>query len=176
MRRRSNLLFYLILNIIVSAATTLGILMMWERFNPSPLTLPASGNPIAGEEIVQALATSQPVPTATLPSLDKPVIEIVSVIAAGDLKNEVVMLRRTGDGNLLMTGWSLKGSRGSQYTFPAQPELTLYKDGAMQIYSGIGDGTPLDVFLDRSEPAWHPGETLQLIDREGNQRAEYTIP
>lgn len=176
MRRKSNLILYLLLNIIVSAATTLAVLYIWDQVHPGKLAIPPASDQAAAQALLQTPEPTLPQPTPTLPSVDQAVIEIIGVIAPGDVQQEVVMLKRAGEGNLVMTGWSLRGNLGSSFTFPEQPELTLYQDGAMQVYSRIGDSTPLDVYLDRTEAAWNRGETLQIIDREGNLRAEYKIP
>jgi hypothetical protein len=119
--------------------------------------------------------TLAPEPTETNPPPGQPVIEIVSVVGAGDLEQEVVLLRRVGEGTLRMAGWRLQ-SASNAYVFPAQPELVLYKDGAVQVYSRLGSDTVTDIYWNRSEPAWHPGETVRLMDAEGNQRAIYRIP
>jgi hypothetical protein len=176
MRRRSNLTLYLILNIIVSAATTLAVLMIWDALHPNaqrPVTLPPLTSP-GGQPPAPVLTSTEPVPT--LPPTGTPVIEILSVVAPGDLPQEQVMLRRVGEGNLLLTGWQIQGDQGASFTFPARPELILYKGGALALNSRTGDNTPTEVFIDRAEAAWHSGETLVLLDSAGNERARYKIP
>ena len=173
MQRRTNLVLYLLLNIVVSAATTLAVLAVWDRLRPPPITRPPAAS---AEQIQQPVILTEPVLTPTLPPVDAPIIEITSIIGAGDVQQEVVELKRQGEGNLVMTGWSLQGENGSKYTFPSTPELTLYQDGAMQVYSRFGDGTPLELYWGRTEPAWRSGETVKVVDREGNVRAEYSIP
>ena len=174
-RRRNNLLLYLILNILVSAGTTLAVLYVWDYLRPPIVPPPPVG---AVEEPVQA-ATQEPpapVPTTTPPPAGEAVIEIPSVIGVGDLAQEVVVLRRVGEGNLLMTGWRLEGERGQSYVFPAQPELVLFKDGAVQVFTRSGDDTATEVYWDRAEPAWRSGETIRLLDTLGTERASYPIP
>jgi hypothetical protein len=187
MKRRSNLLLYIVLNIIVSAATTLAVLTLWDNARRAEVPPPLSG--LAVEQVagaaeaqdastVEAVNATQPEPvlTPTLPPLDKPVIQISAVIGVGDLSQEFVLLKRLGEGNLLMTGWSLSGERGSIFIFPAQPELTLYKDGAVQIYTKTGDDTATEVYWDREAPAWESGETLTLLDSNGAERSSYVVP
>lgn len=182
MKRRSNLLLYLVLNVIVSAATTLGVLVLWDRARSSDLPQAAgSSAQTAGALPAPALPTSAPEPTETNPPPGQPVIEIVSVVGAGDLNLEVVTLKRVGEGILHVTGWQLQGDgggsgRSSTYVFPAQPALALYKDGAVQVYSRLGADTVTELYWNRSEPAWRPGETIRLLDAEGNERAVYQIP
>jgi hypothetical protein len=115
-------------------------------------------------------------PTETPFPDDAKLIELVSVVGAGDLQQEVVLLRRIGEGNLRMVGWKLVGEHNSTYTFPEEPELTLYKDGAVQVYSGTGTDTVTEVYWNRTEAAWRSGELLRLLDPQGNERATFKIP
>ncbi len=173
MRKRSNLLLYLFLNILVSAATTLIVLVVWDNLRPPALTRAPQ---VEGAEIQPVLVLTSTEPVPTLPAPDQDVIEIASVIAAGDVSQESVLLRRVGEGNLLLTGWKLSGEHNNTFVFPAQPELILYKGGAVEVLSRSGDNTATAVFWDRSEAAWQSGETIQLVDTAGNIRAEYKIP
>lgn len=175
--KKSNLILYILLNIIISAATTLTVLNLWERARQSELDdLP--GPALAGEQLptVSGLAIQVTPTAAPLPPADEPVIEIVSVIGAGDVSQEVVMLRRAGEGNLPMANWTLTGDRGSVYTFAEQPALVLYKGGAVMVYSRTGTDTATEVYWNRDEAAWHSGEQITLTDSEGTERAVYTIP
>jgi hypothetical protein len=173
MRRRPNLLLYILLNIAVSAATTLAVLVIWDNYRPPALTRAPQ---VQGDDIAPALVLTSTEPASTLPAPDQKVIEIASVIAAGDVTQESVLLRRLGDGNLLMTGWKLSGEHNNTFIFPPQPELILYKGGAVEVLSRAGDNTATEVFWDRAEPAWQNGETVKLFDTAGNLRAEYKIP
>lgn len=190
MKPRSNLIFYLLLNILVSAATTLAVLYAWDRLRggdalppavvqatieavrseltPSPAVTPTS-QPASGQPNTVAQ-------TATLPPPDQPVIVIERVLGAGDLQREVVYLQRTGEGNISMVGWRLEDEDGNAYVFPEQPALTLYQDGRVQVYTKSGDDTAIEVYWDRDQAAFRSGETIRLLDMDGNERAEYTIP
>lgn len=159
---------YLILNIAISAATTLAVLAIWDRVQ-HPLTL--AGNP------PQSLPTTAPdsvTPQAqpTLPPLDQPVIRIETVIGAGDLASETVQLQRIGEGELQLAGWWLEGS-GQKFTFPS---LTLNKNGSIRLYSRSGQSTVIELYWGLDKAAWKPGDTLRMFDPQGNQRATYTIP
>jgi hypothetical protein len=192
MKKRSNLLLYLLLNILVSAATTLVVLWVWDnvvrqnedRALPqvqAQSTVPAAAQTISAlEEATQPPLPSMPVetsgPTETLPPADQPLIQITSVVGAGDIEQEVVMLKRTGAGNLSMVGWKLQGEHNNSYTFPAQPELILYKDGAMQVYTKAGTDTVTEVYWNRTDAAWRSGELIRLLDPQGTERATYRVP
>lgn len=179
---RSRLPLYLLLNVIVSAVTTLAVLLVWDTLrgpDQAQLFLPLiapTATPQGAPPATQTAPAGTPAPTATLPPLDTPVIQVLSVIGPGDLQQEVVLLKRIGEGNLRMTDWRLESSSGVKYVFAEFPELILYKDGAVQIYSKAGTDTATEVYWNRTEPAWKSGETLKLIDPEGNERATYLIP
>lgn len=201
--KRNRLYLYLLLNVIVSAVTTLIVLTIWDStrkpdlaadpalsgvqatLNPA-LSQPASGSPATitpapsgpTETALAALRETAAAPkvTATLPPAGTPVIEISNVVGAGDLENEVVQLKRLGEGNLSMAGWKLVGEHNNTYIFPAQPELILYKEGAVQVFTKAGSDSVFQVFWNRDKAAWQPGETLKLLDREGTERATYIVP
>ena len=196
MKRRSNLPLYLLLNIIVSAVTTLVVLVVWDNVRKAEFPaaqLPqvaaqetaapragdseigAQNTPASGQELVSHTAAT-PAPTETLPPVDVKVIQVLNVVGVGDLDQEVVLLKRIGEGNIRMTGWKLTGERGGTYTFPEQPELIVYKDGAVQIYTKTGTDTATEVYWNRSEPAWQSGETIKVFDPDGNERAAYVVP
>ncbi len=195
MKRKSNLLLYLLLNILVSAATTLVVLWAWDAYRGSreadlqqalaQSTVPAAelktpvvsgAEPAVTEPSLPTLPVETAGPTETLPPASQPVIQIVSVVGAGDIEQEVVMLKRAGAGNVSMVGWKLRGEHNNTYTFPAQPELILFKDGAVQIYTRAGTDTVTEVYWNRSKAAWNSGELIRLLDPQGTERATYRVP
>ena len=81
MKSKKQWLPFIILNIIVSAATVLVVLFVWNRINPSKeLTLQY---PQSTPDNVTQIN-----PAVTLPALDEETIKISNVIAAGDYQNE----------------------------------------------------------------------------------------
>jgi hypothetical protein len=117
-----------------------------------------------------------PLPVDTLPPTSTPIIQIASVVGVGDVQQEVVLLKRVGEGNLSMVGWKLQGEHNNIYTFPKQPELILYKDGAVQVFSKAGTDSVTEVYWNRPDAAWRSGELIRLLDPQGNERATYRIP
>ena len=121
-----------------------------------------------------ATPTAGPSPTASATLTgSEPGVNISSVIGAGDLNTERVVLIRTGDGELDMAGWRLEDSSGQVFTFP---QLTLYKDGAVNIYTRAGQNTVVDLYWGLAEAVWQSGETVTLYDAQGSQRATYKAP
>lgn len=174
MRRRSHsLLYYVILNVIVSALTTVAVLLIWDNLRARDLP------ELVGGASLSALPTETnlpPVPTPTLPPEDQAVIQITSIVGAGDINHEVVLLRRVGEGDLHMAGWQLKDEQGAVYTFSVSPELILFKDGGVQVFTKVGMDTATEVYWNREAAVWQSGETITLLDYAGNIRATYTVP
>src|SRR5574340_316675 len=160
---------YLILNILVSAATTLIVLVVWDRVQHP--TLSASSNNPTGQ-VSSSTVGSDAARQATLPPLDTPVIRIETVIGAGDLDTETVQLQRTGEGDLQLAGWRLEGG-GKEYVFP---DLTLNKNGSIRLYTRAGQNTVIELYWGLDKAAWKPVGTITLYDTAGNERASYTIP
>jgi len=177
MRRggRNSLLLYLVLNIIVSAATVLAVLMVWERLRPqdTPALLTAPVGPTAAPEVEE---TPLPTLTSTPPGPAGELIEIAAVIGATDPQQEYVQLRRLGEGDLSLAGWQLKDEDGNVYTFSKDPELILYKGGAVLVYTRVGNDTPTEVFWNRTEAVWRSGEWATLVDSLGRVQARFQVP
>jgi len=162
--RARRLFPYLILNIIVSAATILTILWLWDRSRiidlPVLTPLPVASSPT-------------PEDTPTLPPLNRPVILIKNVFGTGDLQNEVVLLNRQGEGELELTGWQLKDGNGHAFTFP---KLVLNQDGAVQVFTRAGADSVIELHWGLDQSVWKSGMTVSLLDPLGNLRASFHIP
>lgn len=225
MQRWKRLFYYLLLNIFVSACTTLTILTLWERSNNSlaldlsparalELLLPASAT------IPAPIETPLPLPTPTeafltykvkpgdslesiaenhnlsveeltsvngldesqsledgevlrIPLHPKGSIVIDSIIGAGDLEAERVLLRHQGDGELALAGWKLEDEDGNIYTFP---HFMFYRDGAVYVHTGVGSNSVIDLYWGLSDPVWQSGETATLLDAQNDVHAVYIAP
>ena len=95
---RRRLIYYLLLNVFVSACVTSAILYWYDR-NYRAVTLPQVTIPTAASN------ASNNVPAATV---QKGLVQIVSVIGAGTLDAEAVVVKYNGEGELDLTGWHLK--------------------------------------------------------------------
>jgi LysM repeat protein len=138
-------------------------------FTPIPVTLEVSPT-----SRPTTTSTQGPTPTATATSqVEEAQVVIDKVIGAGSLENERVVLRRTGDGELSLAGWRITDSTGHEYIFP---QLTLYKDGAINLNTRRGQDTVVDLFWGLSSPIWSSGKTVSLLDPQDYLRAPYKIP
>jgi hypothetical protein len=175
---RTGLILYLLLNIVVSAATTLVVLTVWDRaqrgilppipiFDAPAATLPAA-EPTAEASPEAALSPTQPA--------GEPLISIASIVGATDPKLEYVLLKRQGEGDLNLAGWTLSDDKGNEFTFPSQPALVLFAGGAVQLYTRSGADTPTEMYWNRNDPVWEPGEWAVLRDAQGQEQARYQVP
>jgi hypothetical protein len=162
---RRRLILYLLLNVFISACVTGTILFWYDRNYRSVSVSSVQANvPVNSQDGA---------PVATLnPNIDIPV-EIVSVIGAGTLNAEWVVVRNAGTESLNLSGWQLKDADRKVFVFP---NLTLNGGGAVQIHTISGTNTVIDLYWGETEPVWESGEEAQLSDPSGNVRAVYKVP
>jgi hypothetical protein len=134
-----------------------------------PPTIIASATPRPSATSTEG---STPTTTPTVIGQEAQVI-IDAVIGAGVLENERVLIRRTGDGELSLAGWRLTDNKGNEYIFP---QLTLYKDGAINVNTRTGQNTVVDLFWGLTSPIWNSGKIISIYDTQNNLRATYTLP
>ena len=99
-------------------------------------------------------------------------VEIDSVAGAGDLASERVLLKHAGEGELSLAGWVLEDEAGNLFVFP---QLTLFS-GAVNVWTGAGSNTVVDLYWGLDNPVWTSGETVTLKDDQGKVRDTYTVP
>ena len=161
---RRRLFFYLLLNVFISACVTGSILFWYDRNYREP-----SLSSVQPASVANNLSATQ----ATFnPQVDIPV-EIVSIIGAGTLNAEVVVIRNAGIEPLSLAGWQLKDSNRNIFVFP---NLTLNSGGAVQIHTIAGTNTVIDLYWGESDSIWQSGEEADLVDTGGNVRAVYKVP
>ncbi len=162
---RRRLFLYLLLNVFVSVCVTSAILFWYDRNYRS-----------VSQSAVQPAAplNSQPVAAqATLnPQIDIPV-EIVSVIGAGTLNAEWVVVSYKGQEQINLANWELRDGDRNVFVFP---QLILHTNGAVQVHTASGTNTVIDLYWGESDPIWESGEEAQLFDPSGNMRAVYKVP
>jgi len=149
-----RLVRYLLLNVAVSIVTALIVMSVWTFFvfRDSPAVLDANGTPVQ-------IASSQ--------------LRVGAVVAAGDLQNERVTIEHTGQQELSLVGWRLRDGSGIEFRFPA---LVLHPGGQVSVYTRQGDDTVSELYWDRQVAVWSNGETLTLLDSNGDVQATFVIP
>jgi len=163
---RRRLLLYLLLNVLISVCVTSAILFWYDRNYRS---VSVSAVQPAAQSLSHGVSVSQ----ATLnPQADIPV-EIVSVIGAGTLNAEWVVVSYKGEDQLDLARWELRDENRHVFVFP---QLVLHPNGAVQVHTASGTNTVIDLYWGESEPVWQSGEMAQLFDPNGKKRAEYKVP
>ena len=162
---RRRLFLYLLLNVFVSACVTGAILFWYDRNYRASLAPVSVAVVTAGRET--AVSDDALLPDAEI------LIEIVSVVGAGTLDTEVVVVRYNGEGELGLANWQLKDENGNTFTFP---QLILYTDGAVQVHTVSGSDTVVDLYMGLRDPIWESGEVAKLFDPQDNLRATYRVP
>ena len=162
---RQRLLLYLLLNVFISACVTGAILFWYDRNYRSVSLSPVQPALSSSNQIVDTASTLDP-------QTDIPV-EIVSVVGAGTLNAEWVVVSYKGDDQINLARWELRDDDGNVFVFP---QLVLHTNGAVQVHTDSGTNTVIDLYWSASDPVWESGEEAQLFDPSGNLRAVYQVP
>ena len=161
---RRKLVYYLLLNVFVSACVTSGILFWYDR----------NYRAVTQTSVQQAAPESEgSVPVSTVSPQTDIAVKISSVVGAGTLTSEIVVVKFEGEGQLDLTSWQLKDEDGNTFTFP---NITLYPNGAVQIHTVTGTDTVIDLYWGIGDAVWSSGENARLFDAQGNLRAVYRVP
>ena len=161
---RRKLVYYLLLNVFISATVTGGILFWYDRnYRAMTQSSVQQAAPVSGNSA----------PLSTLNPQTDIAVKISSVVGAGTLNSEIVVVKFEGEGQLNLASWQLKDEDGNIFKFP---QLTLYPNGAVQIHTATGTDTVIDLYWGIGEAVWSSGENARLFDAQGNLRAVYRVP
>jgi competence protein ComEC len=117
-----------------------------------------------------------PVPCVSIPAVQIGNTSLVKIAAVqfnapGDdrenLNGEWVRITNSGEGSVLIAGWTLSDTSGADpYTFPA---YLLLSQASVTVYTGSGGMNDTALFMGRTEPVWgNRGDTAFLRDGSGN--------
>jgi len=163
---RRRLVFYLLLNVFISACVTGAILFWYDRnYRSVSVSAVQPAAPLVNQGVSAQVATLDP--TIEIP------VEIVSVIGAGTLNAEWVVVSYKGDEQINLANWELRDEDRNIFVFP---QLILHKNGAVQVHTASGTNTVIDLYWGESDPVWGSGEEAQLYDPSGNVRSVYKVP
>jgi hypothetical protein len=162
---RRQLFLYLLLNVFISACVTGAILFWYDRnYRSVSLSAVQPAVPSDNQEVASAATLD---PKTNIP------VEIVSIIGAGTLSAEWVVVRYEGESQINLANWELKDDDGNVFVFP---QLVLHTNGAVQVHTTSGTNTVIDLYWGAGDPIWQSGEEAQLVDPSGNVRAVYKVP
>ena len=155
---RKRLVYYLLLNVLVSVCATASVLFIYDRYYRNPAVHTVESQP--------AKQASSSVPESAN-------MEIATVVGAGLPSSEMVALRNAGQMQVKLSGWKLHDEDSNVYTFG---ELTLPPGGAVQLHTASGKDTLIDLYWSLTAPVWRSGETVTLLDAAGSVRSAYKVP
>jgi LysM repeat protein len=112
-------------------------------------------------------------PTNTGGAAGESILEVVTVIGAGDLAEERVVVRQNGDAQVSLQGWQLLGPDGQVFTFP---QLVLFQEGAVTVYTKAGTNSVAELHWGLSAAIWGSGDVVTLVDPDGDIVAAYQVP
>ncbi len=162
MKFLKRILPFLLLNMLVSAATIYGVLLYWQRNNPTPSV--ATQIPTSSEATrIPGVATPQPVYD----------VVIENVFGSGDLNTEYILLRNQGSQPVNLNKWKITGPNAANYEFPV---LSLNTNGAIRLYSRAGNSSVIELYWGAATAQWKSGDTLTLTNPAGVKLATFTIP
>lgn len=178
MRSWRRIVYFLLLNVLVSAVTTWAVVTIFLR-DGSPLaeqsapTLVRQTASPDGQLVVTLPADSGSEPLDEDIEVVPEVLEIERVIGIGELDTERVIIQHIGEKEISLLNWQIQDQNGHIFTFPA---LTIFKGGNVNIFTRKGTSTVVDLYWGLDEAIWQAGEKAYLLDPQGEVKAVYTIP
>jgi hypothetical protein len=154
-----RILFYIILNILISAGAVWLVFSYLNTGSTSQIDQVETG-----EGFVDDVAAATVIP-------DKLIID--SVVSAGNIEYERVVINHIGGENISLSGWKLMDSDGNEYVFPP---IELFSGSSLVVNSRDGKDTVTELYWAMVEPVWEAGETVYLTDPGGYPQAMYIIP
>ena len=179
MKKIPFLILFILINILISALTTLGILWIWDLTNP---TSPDCSNqpvikPVDNTEDSQSTESASSSDTLTNSQIDfvddNFEIKIYAIVGPGNLDVEYVEIKNHSQGAIDLSNWQLLDENGNLFTFPA---LILNSEGAIKVLSKSGTNTVIELYWQSAQPIWQSGETASLLDSTGQLITTYSIP
>ena len=165
MENRKPLLNYILVNIAISALTTLLVLIVWNRVTalPEPEQIPTQS------ESSDAISSLESTPISSFSDQ----LQITTIIGTGDVDNERVLIEHVGTQDVLLAGWTLRDDDGHRYKFPA---IVLHSGASLEVFSRQGEDSVTRLFWNESDPLWEISEMATLVDPVGETQATYNIP
>ncbi|HNW95182.1 MAG TPA: lamin tail domain-containing protein [Anaerolineaceae bacterium] len=170
MKKRTPILPYLLLNVLVSAGTIILVLFLWQKLGGG--SLPGLSSPKLEAEPTQTAQQPTEAAPARQPAADAE-LSIEAVVGVGNRDLEYILVRNQSETAVDLAGWELSGSGGERYTFPA---LRLNKNGAVRLYSRTGTDSVIELFWNSAEALWETGEEIVLSAPDGSAQCTYLLP
>ncbi len=91
----------------------------------------------------------------------------------GDLAQESVLVINDGNTPVNLEGWQLRRPGGPVYLFGNVP---LFPGSSVRVHTRAGTADSLNLYWGRIEPVWRSGDTVELVDAQGQVVAQVTVP
>jgi len=115
-----------------------------------------------------------PIATEAPPTQGEAIVKISGVSGVGSLTAETIQIINSGNRQIGLLNWTLSDESGYTYKFG---QVTLFGEGAgilIHTEAGVNDAT--DLFWNQENPILESGETLTLVDADGNIVSTFTVP
>jgi LysM repeat protein len=148
-------------------------------FSGQRLVIPVQGAGGAVQSEAPTAAPSGAEPGTDLgtdPGTD-PVVEgvrIASIIGAGDVASEHVVIVNESSTPFSLQGWQIQSVGGPGYLIAS--DVPLFAGGSVRIHSEAGTNTTIDLYWGLTEPVWSSGMEARLINAQGDVVNSYIVP
>lgn len=161
-------LLFIMLNIFISAVTTVIVLIIWDASHKTAEPQPSdAGGPAHAINLSEC--------DGTIPEGSEVLLEVVNATGIGDIKKEEITIQYSGADTVCLNGWVIKGRGNNEYAFPKFYQL--FTEGVqIKLRSRVGEDTALELYWDLVEAAWSPGEVINVVDAQGSIHSTFVIP
>jgi hypothetical protein len=178
MQNWRRLLYFVLLNVLISALTTWAVVtVVLRNYGPPPPEVEPTFQIQPAVQTGELIITQPPSTPSSDEVADTPfsqgILDIDAIIGAGELAVERVLIQHVGEDEVSLNGWQLQDEDGNVFPFPA---LTMFSGGAVTVYSKTGTSTVVELYWGQEEAIWEIGEKAYLIDPTGEIRAVYQVP
>jgi LysM repeat protein len=133
----------------------------------------ASRTPTPSPSPTAAITNTPPASATPAPVVARPRLEIVQVIAAGDITEERIVIRNASTGLIEIGGWTLSDARGNVFTFP---DAAMFAGREVILYTRADVNTPLALYWGLPSAIWNdPTQTITIRDGGGNVLLTVTL-
>jgi len=178
MQNWRRILYFLLLNVLVSAMTTWAVVSYLlnqytptaQQAEPSLVIQPGAQN---SDVVITQPSSTQAVDVSEDVEISQGQLEIKAIIGAGEYATERVEILHIGEEEISLAGWRLQDEDGHLFSFPT---LTMFSGGKVVVYTKVGTSTVVELYWGLEDAVWEIGEKAYLIDPAGDIRAVYEVP
>ena len=179
MKKNFRIFLFILLNLLISAGTTLFVLWIWEQSHPQPtldFNLINVSNIVDEETNSSQKSSSDAADPDLVLEEDNISVSIYAVVGVGNLDVEYVEIRNQSQGAVDPAGWQILDEDGNSFTFPTSPSWLLSSGGAVKVLSKPGNDSVIELYWQSNVAIWQSGERVTLLNSEGKIIATYLIP